>query len=118
MSCDCLRQKFIVFARTPAAVCDFHELFPRLSDGALLQVGLAEVFANFGVIRINRQCLMVIIDALVDITEFTGAVSDRAKDPSLVAVPHAEEELQRLCVTSILAEVSSGEIKILIAQSR
>ena len=59
----------------------------------------------------------VIVDAFVDVTELTGAVSDRAQDPGLVAVPHKEEELQRLCVTSFLAN-PSGEIKIVIAQSR
>src|SRR5262249_20458085 len=83
-----------------------------------LQIGLAEIFAHLGVARIDRQRLVIVIDALVDIAELAGRVADRAEHPRLLAVLDAEEEFQRLCIMPLLAEIAPGKIEVVIGERR
>src|SRR5262245_34795407 len=59
---------------------------------------------------------MVVVDSLVDIAELARVVSDRAENSSLLRILDVGEELQSFCITSFLAEISSGKIKVVIAQ--
>src|SRR5262245_55678111 len=60
---------------------------------------------------------MAVVDSLVDIAELARVVSDRAENSSLLRILDVGEELQSFCITSFLAEISSGKIKVVIAQS-
>src|SRR6476620_11906720 len=115
---DRLDQKLIVVARPAAAVGDLHELRFRPLHVTLLQISLAEIFAHLGVAGIDRQRLVVIADALVDIAELARGVADGAEHPRLLPVLDAEEELQRLCIVRLLAELAPGNVEVVIGQRR
>jgi hypothetical protein len=61
---------------------------------------------------------MVVVDALVQVSELARGVADGAEHPSLLFVLDAEEELQCLFVVPFLTQVASGKIEVVIAQSR
>src|SRR4029079_15393531 len=96
---------------TGTARADLGELLLRLGEVALLQIALTEIFARFGIVRVKRQGLMVVVDALVEVAELACGVADGAQHPRLLFVLDVEEELQRVFVMPFLAEVASGKIE-------
>ena len=114
MGGDCRHQKLVVVARTAAAVGDLIKLLLRLTDIALQEIGLAEILARLGVAGIDRERLVVVVDALVDVAELARRVADQVQHLRLVAVLDAEEQRQRLGVAGLQHEIARREIEILI----
>ena len=110
-------QKLIVVAWTAAAVGDLVELLLGLPDIVFQEIGLAEILARLGVVGIDRERLMVIVDALVDIAELARRVADQVQHLRRVAVLDAEEQRQRVGVARLEHELAGRKIEILIGRA-
>src|SRR5262245_46594069 len=56
------------------------------------------------------------VDALVDLAELARGIADGAEHPRLLPVLDAEEQLQCLGITRLLAELAPGNVEVVIAQ--
>jgi hypothetical protein len=83
-----------------------------------LQIALAEIFPGLDVVRIERQRLVVIVDALVEIAELARVVADHVQDGRLRLLLDAGEQRERLAIAAVVGAGMGLAVEILIGQRR
>src|SRR4051794_25839837 len=95
---DCFGKVLIFLAIGAANRLDRSELLSCSLDLALDHIGFAKILANLRVARIERYCLQVVPDPLIDLAELAGCIAAIVEGLRRLAILHQVEHIERLVV--------------------
>src|SRR5690606_25344011 len=97
-------EQHVLLATLSATPLDLAQLFPRGRDIALLQIGLAHIFANQRVVGIVPQRFLVVAEAYRDAAGLAVRIAEIVEDARIGLVGRQAEDRDRLAVAAFMGE--------------